>query len=235
MEYKSNHRYQNKRKFYFIAPLLVVLLAVFVASLLVPNHYVIKILVLCEMVWWCSAIIGTMNDDYFKENKDSAEYIDLSKDELEYVQLAKVTAWCYGIASLSILFLPFLERVDGSAVWAFNCNPPVPLLFSGFSCVVFLDFYGHLNQRLNQRSRVDEWETFNVLPPFALIVVAILFFLIGDRYVGAFMQDGMFFHHSWSVSSLHYMGLFVYCICLSIAIFCTIKLNKIVSNNNNKK
>ncbi|MBP5650083.1 MAG: hypothetical protein J6X01_03265 [Bacteroidales bacterium] len=219
MKFKLNTRYK-KYNFLPNVIIVIVLLVPFIAALFMSNPW-INMLVYFAMIALCLANIETLkelNDYYGKKYHD----VQLTNYEREYCSLARATAWCYGIAGFSILLLPFLKNIHGSAVWGFDCFPPVPYLFSAFSLIAFWDYYAHLKQNKGT------WVTFNLGLPIALTIVSVLFFLIGGRYVNAFMEGGMFSDFP-IVSGLHFLGPLVYCICLSIASFFTIMLNKTVT------
>lgn len=164
------------------------------------------------------------------EGLSYAEMMKMSVDERDYYYFVRTTTWCYVIAAVAILLLPFLKRSEGGTVLGFNCNPPVPLIFAGFSVFGLAFFAWRVNKD------VDKMKTFNVIIPLVLAVVSVFAFLVGGRFfVDTFRPKVVFRPITWEqwsnqfASGLHYLGPLIYCVSLSIASLCTLMLNKIVN------
>ena len=164
---------------------------------------------------------GTLS--YVEKNK-------MREGEFDYYQFVRATTWCYVIAAVSILLLPFLKRSEGGVILGFNCNPPIPLVFAGFSVIGLAIFAWRVNKD------ADKMKTFNVIIPLVLAVVSIFAFLVGGRFfVDTFRPKVAFKPLTWEQwvnqegSGLHYLGPLIYCVSLSVASLCTLMLNKIVN------
>lgn len=101
----------------------------------------------------------------------------LSENEKEYGLIGRTVPYCYIIAVLEIVFLPFLKSSKGANVLGFQCHQPYPYIFAGLAVIGLVVFCSR------SLRKSEEGKPYNVVYPLVLVILSALAFLGGGKII----------------------------------------------------